>query len=395
MAKRVSPSTLSVRGPEPRQKAHDSVTTPIVSTATYAFRDTAELRRHFDGLSDREEYGRYGNPTVRAAEQKVAALDGAEEAALFSSGMAAITTTLFELLKGGDHVVMTSDCYRRTRQFVRAFLSRYGVEHTLVEPGDDAALRAALRPGRTRLIISESPTNPYLRVADLRALVAARESCPGANLLIDSTFATPVNQRPLEWGVDLVVHSCTKYHGGHNDLLAGAVLGRAPIISAVRDLRGVLGGTLDAQSAFLLLRGIKTLALRVERQNESALRLSRFLEAHPRVSRVFYPGLPSHPDHAVAREQMSGFGGVISFQVRGGLEQASALVDACQLATLAPSLGGVDTLIEQPALMSYYELTTEERSAIGIFDNLVRLSVGIEDPRDIEADLAQALERAV
>jgi cystathionine gamma-synthase len=268
------------------------------------------------------------------------------------------------------------------------------VQHTLVEPGDDKALRAALRPGQTKLILSESPTNPYLRVADLRALAAARDACPGANLMIDSTFATPVNQRPVEWGVDLVVHSCTKYHGGHNDLLAGAVLGRAPLISAIRDLRGVLGGTLDAQSAFLLLRGIKTLALRVERQNASALRIARFLEQHPRVSRVFYPGLESHPDHAIARAQMSGFGAVISFQVRGGLAQASALVDACKLATLAPSLGGVDTLIEQPSLMSYYELTTAEREAIGIYDNLIRLSVGIEDAQDIEADLAQALERA-
>ena len=394
MSQRISSSTLCVRGPEPRQKPYDAVTTPIVSTATYAFRDTAELRRHFDGLSDREEYGRYGNPTVRAAEQKVAALDGAEEAALFASGMAAVTTTLFELLKSGDHVVMTSDCYRRTRQFVRVFLGRYGVQHTLVEPGDDKALRAALRPGQTKLILSESPTNPYLRVADLRALAAARDACPGANLMIDSTFATPVNQRPVEWGADLVVHSCTKYHGGHNDLLAGAVLGRAPLISAIRDLRGVLGGTLDAQSAFLLLRGIKTLALRVERQNASALRIARFLEKHPRVSRVFYPGLESHPDHAIARAQMSGFGAVISFQVRGGLAQASALVDACKLATLAPSLGGVDTLIEQPSLMSYYELTTAEREAIGIYDNLIRLSVGIEDAQDIEADLAQALERA-
>jgi cystathionine gamma-synthase len=394
MSQRNSPSTLSVRGAEPRQKPYDAVTTPIVSSATYAFRDTAELRRHFDGLSEREEYGRYGNPTVRAAEQKVAALDGAEEAALFASGMAAVTTTLFELLKSGDHVVMTSDCYRRTRQFVRVFLGRYGVQHTLVEPGDDKALRAALRPGQTKLILSESPTNPYLRVADLRALAAARDACPGANLMIDSTFATPVNQRPVEWGVDLVVHSCTKYHGGHNDLLAGAVLGRAPLISAIRDLRGVLGGTLDAQSAFLLLRGIKTLALRVERQNASALRIARFLEQHPRVSRVFYPWLESHPDHAIARAQMSGFGAVISFQVRGGLAQASALVDACKLATLAPSLGGVDTLIEQPSLMSYYELTTAEREAIGIYDNLIRLSVGIEDAQDIEADLAQALERA-
>jgi cystathionine gamma-synthase len=383
--------TLSVHGGEPLQKAHDAVTTPIVSTATYAFKDTAELRRHFDGVSDREEYGRYGNPTVRAAERKVAALDGAEEAALFGSGMAAITTTLLELLKAGDHVVMTADCYRRTRQFVRVFLSRYGIEHTLVEPGDLAALRAALRPGKTKLIISESPTNPYLRVADLPALAEVRDSCPGANLMIDSTFATPVNQRPLALGADLVIHSCTKYHGGHNDLLAGAVCGRAPLIASIRDLRGVLGGVLDANSAFLLIRGIKTLALRVTRQNETALAVAQWLSRHPGVERVWYPGLPSHPDHAVAREQMAGFGAVVSFQVRGGLSEASRLVDACKLATIAPSLGGVETLIEQPSLMSYYELTTAERAAIGIQDNLIRLSVGIEESEDIVADLAQAL----
>ena len=392
---RVPPlGTVAVHGNEPRQKAFDALTTPIVATSTYAFADTAELRRHFDGLSDREEYGRYGNPTVRAAEKKVAALDDAGDAALFSSGMAAVTTTLFELLKSGDHVVLTSDCYRRTRQFVRVFLARYGILHTLVEPGDLEAMRAALRPGKTKLIISESPTNPYLRVADLPALAALRDSCPGANLMIDSTFATPINQRPLLLGADLVIHSCTKYHGGHNDLLAGAICGRPELIASIRDLRGVLGGVLDANSAYLLIRGIKTLALRVERQNQSALSVARWLEQHPRVERVWYPGLESHPDHAIARAQMSGFGGVVSFQVRGGLDGASRVIDACKLATLAPSLGSVETLIEQPALMSFYELTTEEREAIGIYDNLIRLSVGIEEREDIIADLAQALQSA-
>jgi cystathionine gamma-synthase len=387
-------STLAVHGGEERRKPYDAITTPIVCSATYAFQDTAEIVRYFEGEVEREEYGRYGNPTVRAAERKIAALEGAEDCALFASGMAAVTTTMFELLKSGDHVILTSDCYRRTRQFVRAFLSRFGVAHTLVEPGDAVALAAAVQPGKTRLIVSESPTNPYLRVADLRALAAVRDRFPGVNLLIDSTFATPVNQRALELGADLSIQSCTKYFAGHNDVLAGAISGRAPLIEVGRDLRGVLGGNLDPHAAYLLLRGLKTLSLRVDRQNRTALQVAQWLEGHRRVRRVFYPGLPSHPDHAVAREQMKGFGGVVSFLVEGGLREASRLVDACKLATIAPSLGAVETLIEQPALMSYFELTSEERQAIGIHDNLIRLAVGIEDPEDLIADLAQALDAA-
>lgn len=382
--------TLAVRGGEPRAKAFGSVTTPVIHSSTYAFADTAELTRYFQGDIEREEYGRYGNPTVRAAEEKLAALEGAEEAALFSSGMAAVTTALFELLKAGDHLVLTSDCYRRTRQFVARFLGKLGVESTLVEPGDEAALRAALRPGRTRVILSESPTNPYLRIADLAMLCRARDAC-GANLIIDATFATPVNQRPLAAGVDLVVHSATKYLGGHNDLMAGAVCGRKGLVQAIKDLRGVLGGVLDPQSAFLLVRGVKTLALRVRRQNETALRVARWLESQPGVRRVFYPGLESHPDHALAARSMSGFGGVVSFRVDGDAARTARFVDACRLATIAPSLGAVETLIEQPAYMSFFELTTAEREAVGITDDLVRLSVGLEDAEDVIADLAQAL----
>ena len=210
-------------------------------------------------------------------------------------------------------------------------------------------------------------------------------------ILIDSTFATPVNQRPLEFGVDLVLHSATKYLGGHNDLLAGSLSGKASLVSGLRDLRGVLGGVLDPHAAYLLLRGVKTLDLRVRRQNETALHLASWLEAHPRVERVFYPGLPSHPDHETAGRQMSGFGGVVSFLVKGDLDAASRFIDATTLPIIAPSLGGVESLIEQPALMSFYELTTEERLAIGIFDNLVRLAVGIEDAGDLIADLGNAL----
>jgi len=385
-------ATLAVHGGEERRKPYDSITTPIVCSATYAFQDTAEIVRYFEGELEREEYGRYGNPTVRAAERKIAALEGAEDCALFATGMAAVTTTMFELLKSGDHVILTSDCYRRTRQFVRAFLSRYGVAHTLVEPGDSAGLAAAVQPGKTRLIVSESPTNPYLRVADLRALAQVRDRFRGINLLIDSTFATPMNQRALELGADLSIQSCTKYLAGHNDVLAGAISGRAPLIAAIRDLRGVLGGNLDPHAAYLLVRGLKTLSLRVERQNRTALQVAQWLESQRGVLRVFYPGLPSHPDHAVAREQMKGFGGVVSFLLEGGLREASRFVDACKLATIAPSLGAVETLIEQPALMSYFELTTQEREAIGIHDSLIRLAVGIEDVEDLIADLSQALD---
>jgi cystathionine gamma-synthase len=290
--------------------------------------------------------------------------------------------------------VLTADCYRRTRQFVGRFLSRLGIESTLVQPGDEAALRSALRPGRTRVILSESPTNPYLRVADVAMLTRARDACPGSNLIVDATFATPVNQRPLSQGVDLVMHSATKYLGGHNDLLAGVISGRAALVQAIKDLRGVLGGVLDGHSAYLLIRGLKTLDLRVRRQNETAARIAAWLEQQPAVRRVFYPGLSSHPDHAQARAQMSGFGGVISFRLKADGAGTSRFVDACKLATIAPSLGATETLIEQPALMSYFELTTAEREAIGIYDDLVRLSVGLEGADDLIADLAQAFAAA-
>lgn len=385
--------TLAVHA-GPRRHAHDAVTPAVSLTSTYTFESTRELCAYFDGDLEREEYGRYGNPTVRGVEQKLAALDGAPEAALFASGMAAVTTSLLAVLKAGDHAVLTSDCYRRTRQFTGSFLAKFGVESTLVEPGDFAGLSAAIRPGKTRVIVSESPTNPYLRVADVKRLAEVKERHKGVLLFIDSTFATPVNQRPLELGADLVLHSATKYLGGHNDLLAGSCSGRGGLVQAIRDLRGVLGGVLDPHSAYLLGRGLKTLPLRVKAHNENALKVAQWLEGQSAVQRVWYPGLESHPDHATARAQMSGFGGVVTFEVKGGLQAGSRLVDACRLARIAPSLGGVETLIEQPALMSFYELTTEQRLAIGIKDELVRLSVGIEDADDIIADLRRGLDAA-
>jgi cystathionine gamma-synthase len=386
------PSTQAVHAGEARQKLAHALTEPIVQTATYTFTDSAEIADHFEGRIEREEYGRYGNPTQRVAEKKIAALEGAEDALLFSSGMAAITTTLFAMLAKGAHVVVTDDAYRRTRQFLHQVLRRYGVEVSTVPAGDYERMEEAIRQ-TTRLIFSESPTNPYNRVIDLERLadIGRRHR---VKTIIDSTFATPINQRPIEFGIDLVIHSATKYLGGHNDLLAGVVSGSEDLVSGIRDLQGITGAVVDPFAAYLLIRGLKTLALRVERQNANATRIAEFLASHPKVERVHYPGLPTHPEHEIARRQMKGFGGVVSFEVRGDLAAASRVVDACTIPRIAPSLGGVESLIEQPALMSFYELTTEERLQIGIRDNLVRYSVGIEDADDLIADLAQALEHA-
>ncbi len=382
-------STRAVHAGEARDKAGNAVTTPIFQTATYAFRDTHELIEYMEGNIEREEYGRYGNPTQRVVERKLAALDGGEAALLFSTGMCAITTTLLGMLGRGSHIVLTEDGYRRTRQFCRTLLHRLGIECTFVETCNYAALEAAIRPS-TRLIFSESPTNPHLRVMDLDKLAEIGRK-HNVKIAIDSTFATPFNQRPLDFGIDLVIHSATKYLGGHNDLLAGVVVGSHGLISVIRGMQAMLGGIADPHTAYLLLRGMKTLGLRIRKQNDNGMAVARFLEGHPRVRRVYYPGLSSHPDYKIACEQMKGFGGVVSFEIDGDLQAASTFIDRLQIPYIAPSLGGVETLIEQPALMSYYEMTSEERAAIGISDELIRLSLGVEDADDLIADLDQAL----
>jgi cystathionine gamma-synthase len=382
-------STRAVHAGETRDKAGNAVTTAIYQTATYAFRDSHELIEYMEGNIKREEYGRYGNPTQRVAEQKLAALDGGEEALLFSTGMCAITTTLLAMLGRSNHLILTEEGYRRTRQFCRTLLQRLGIEYTFVETGNYTAIEAAIRP-TTRLIFSESPTNPHLRVMDLDKLAAIGRKHQ-VKIAIDSTFATPYNQRPLDFGIDLVVHSATKYLGGHNDIMAGVVVGGRGLVSAVRDMQAMLGGIVDPHTAYLLLRGIKTLGVRMQKQNGNGMAVARFLEAHPRVRRVYYPGLSSHPDYKIACEQMKGFGGVVSFEIDGDLTATSRFIDHLQIPYIAPSLGGVETLIEQPALMSFYEMAAEDRAAIGIADELVRLSLGVEDAEDLIADLDQAL----
>lgn len=383
-------STRAIHAGEGRRRYADSITTPIIQAATYTFADTKDIEAYTKGGKERFEYGRYGNPTEKVAMRRLADLEGAEDAVVFSSGMSAVTTTLLTLLQSGDHLVITDDAYKKTLEFCNSYIQRFGIECTVVPFGDYDALDHAVQ-ANTRLILSESPTNPYLNIFDLERLrVIARRH--GVLTLIDSTFATPYNQRPLEWGVDLVLHSCTKYLAGHNDILAGVVLGRKELIEEIRKLHKAMGGVIDAHCCYLLLRGMKTFALRVARQNETAQRVAEHLEAHPLVKRVYYPGLPGHPHHDIAKAQMTGFCGVVSFDIRGTLATAKRFLDNLQLCFIAPSLGGVETLITHPALVSYYDKTRPERYALGITDTLLRLAVGIEEADDIIADLDQALE---
>ena len=383
-------STRAVHGGERQQRLGDALTVPIYQTSTYVFHDTQELVDFKEGRIEKGEYGRYGNPTISAAERKIAALEHAEAALLWASGMCTITSMLLTMLRAGQHMIITADSYRRTRQFCDGMLQRLGIEVSVVPPAQPQAIEAAVRPN-TRLLFSESPTNPYLYVVDLHDIVAIAKR-HRLRTVIDSTFATPYNQNPLDFGIDLVMHSATKYLGGHNDLLAGVVVGHTTMIAALREAQGMLGGITDPHTAYLLLRGTKTFALRMQRHNANGLALARFLEGHGRVRRVYYPGLESHPTHAIARRQMRGFGGVVSFEVDGTLQQTSAFIDALRLPYIAPSLGGVESLVEQPAIMSFYEMAPEERQRLGIGDSLVRYAAGIEDTDDILTDVEQALK---
>ncbi len=400
----MGPSTRAVHGHvELRQpNANYALTTPIVQTATYTFENTAELCKFqeaklWGGNLNRREYNRYGNPTVNRVEKRLAALENAEAAILFPSGMTAVTNVLLSILPTGSHVIYTDDCYSKTREFCTTFLKRLGIESTKVAMGDYEAMAAAIRPN-TRIILSESPTNPYLRVADLTRISEIAKQHKRVKTIIDATFATPVNQNPLDFGIDLVIHSATKYLGGHNDVMGGAVVGEAGLLQSLRKSQGVLGGVLDPHAAFLLERGLKTLDLRVRHQNQVAQTVAEYLESHPKIERVWYPGLASHPEHEIAKAQMRGFGGVVSFEItpKDGekpVDAASNFIDAVEIPLIAPSLGGVESLIMQPALVSYYDLSAEERLAIGIKDNLVRFAIGLEDTADIVADLEQALEQ--
>jgi len=391
MNKNVGISTKSVHAGENRIKYKHSVTVPIVQSSTYTFEDTAALSSFMEGNVKRgAEYGRYGNPTQKTAERKLASLDNAQDALLFSSGMSAVTITLMALVSKGEHLIITRDSYRKTRQFLREVLHKFGVEYSIVEPNHND-IRKNIQDNTT-LIITESPTNPYLNVIDMEEVVSiAKEH----NLIsiVDSTFATPYNQRPLDFGVDIVIHSATKYLAGHNDILAGVVLGNKIMVSAVREYQGIIGSILDPHACYLLLRGLKTFPLRMARQNDNGMKLASFLDNHLHIGKVYYPGLEGHESHNIAVKQMSGFGGVISFEVDGSIDDTSRLVDAVEIPYIAPSLGGVESLIEQPALMSFYDLSPEEREEVGMKNNLIRYSCGVEEADDLIRDLEQAINK--
>ncbi len=383
--------TRSIHAGEDRWRYADAVTTPIVQSSTYTFKDSKEIEAYTKNDKIRFEYGRYGNPTEKVAEKRLADLDGAEDSLMFSSGMMAITTTILALVQTGDHIVITDDCYGKTLEFCRSYLKRFGIECTIVPFGDYDVLDSSVKKN-TRFIFSESPTNPYLNVFDL---VKFRKIADKHKVItiIDSTFATPYNQRPLEYGIDLVIHSGTKYLGGHNDILAGVLLGRKELVSKVRDLHKSMGGVIDPHCAYLLLRGLKTFPIRVKTQNESALRIAEYLERHPKVEMTYYPFLKSHPHYDVAKEQMKGGGGVVTFTIKGDLEASKRFMDSLEMIYIAPSLGGVETLITHPATVTYYKYTREQRYDLGIVDNLFRLAVGLEEPEDIIADLERGFSK--
>ncbi len=385
-------STRAVHAGEVRYNEYGSVTTPIVQTSTFIFKNIDEIKKLADGVAGRFEYGRYGHPTQLAAEGKLAAIEEAEAAVLFSTGMSAITTSLFALLKSGDHIIITDDAYKRTLDFCQTCLNRFQIECTVVKMCDYEAMERAIRPN-TRIFFSESPTNPYLNIMDLERLVALFKP-KGILIISDSTFATPYNQKPLDYGIDLVIHSATKYLGGHNDLLSGVVLGKKELTAPIREYLKITGGVIDPNSAYLLIRGIKTFELRMQRLNASGQAVAEFLEQHPKVNRVYYPGLASHPHHEVAKRQMKGYGAVVTFEVKEDINYVLEFLSQLNFVNIGPSLGGVESLITHPATISYYDKTRKERLQLGIKDGLIRFAVGVENVEDIIEDISQALEKA-
>ncbi len=384
-------STRSVHAGEQRCKPTAAVAEPLVFSSTYSFESTQEVIDYIEQQQERAEYARYGTPGEWAVEQKLAEFEGGDEAVLFASGMAAIVGLLMARLNSGDEVIFFDECYHRSREFCVRHLSRFGVVTRQVRACDYDAMERAITP-QTRLLVSESPTNPHLSIVDLEAFASVGRR-HGVETLIDATLATPYNVQPLKYGVDYVLHSATKYFGGHNDLLAGVLVGSHEKMEPVRKLRGIMGAIANPHGTYLLQRGLKTFELRMERHNANGLALARFLEQHPRIERVYYPGIESHPYFEVAQRTMLGFGGLVTFLVKDAdWRETARVVDGVRIPRIAPSLGGVESLIEQPLVMSYYECTPEDRAAYGIPDNMIRYACGIENSDDLIDDLRQALE---
>jgi cystathionine gamma-synthase len=381
------PETAAVHGASDLEKKNGPVTTPIYQTSTFEVTDNDEQQRV---TSTDRYYTRWGNPTITVAEETLAAIEGVEAARVFASGMGAITTTMMALLKTGDHIVAQRDIYGGVMKFLSQWLPKMGIETTFVDTTDYAQYAQAIRPN-TKMIYVESPTNPSLRVVDFKKIAALAQQ-HGLISMADSTFGTPINQHPAEYGIDLVMHSGTKYLSGHADLTCGVVAGRQDLMDQLWETRTTLGNCMDPHAAWLLIRGLKTLAVRVARQNENAQRVAEFLVQHGKVRRVHYPFLKSHPQYGIAREQMSGGGGMVTFEVDGTGEDARRVSEAMRLFALATSLGGVESLVSIPVLTSHAMISAEQRDEMGVTEQMVRLSVGIENVDDLIADLERALE---
>jgi methionine-gamma-lyase len=388
LKKNRGPGTTAVHG---RHAARPGpLATPIVQTSTFSFASAAEMRRHLGGDEELFLYTRYANPTVRELEEALAAVEDADAALALASGMAAMTTAVASFVRAGDEVLASASLYGGTVRLLTDLLPRFGVTARFVGAADLTRLDR-VAGDRSRLLVIESPTNPGLEIVDVAAVCASAHA-RGLVVVMDNTFASPVLQRPLAFGVDLVMHSLTKALAGHSDVIGGALAGSRARIEAARTTMKILGGCMDPHAAFLVLRGVKTLHLRVHRQCENALALARRLEGHPAVVRVLYPGLPSHPGHDVARRQMSAFGGVVTLVLAGGLPAAERFYDRLRLVARAASLGGVESLASLPVHTSHYGLPEEKLREAGIDPGMVRLSLGVEDAEDLIADVERALE---
>ncbi len=387
-AKPLGDATLAIHAGEQRFRIGAPVGIPVSRTANFTFASTEEMKRWAEGKSGAYIYTRYGNPTLAVAEAKVAALEGAEAAVVTASGSAAISSALLSILRAGDEVIATRQLYGGSYRLMRDIFPRYAITVRHVE-ADLAGIEKLVSP-RTKALYVETPTNPTLRLVDLHKAVAFAREWDLVSV-VDNTFATPVLQKPLGMGFNLVVHSASKYLAGHSDVIAGAAAGSAALIAKVRANVIQLGGSMDPEAAFLLIRGMKTLEVRVERQCQTAMAVAKYLAKHPKVARVHYPGLPSHPDHRLAKRQMRGFGAMLAFDLKGGLPAARRFCDRVRVFLLAASLGGVESLVVLPIYTSHYNMSPPELRAAGVEPGTVRVSVGLEDSQDLLDDLRQAL----
>ena len=390
MRKQMGQSTQSIWGGEQEHELFErSTQVPVVHSVSFAYKDIDTWQKVALGQEPGHIYSRNTNPTVRAFEDKVKTLEGAQAATSFASGMAAISNTLATFVQPGDRIVSIKDSYGGTNVIFNEFLPPLGIDVALCETGDYVQLEAEIAKG-CRLLYLETPTNPTIKITDIKRL-AAKAHDVGAVVVVDNTFATPINQLPLELGADIVLHSASKYLGGHADALGGVICGSHELVEKVYHYREINGATLAPMDAYSLLRGMKTLKLRVERHNSNAMAIAHYLQSHPMVEQVNYPGLASHPGHDIAKQQMSGFGGMLSFSVKGGLEAIKLFLPKLQFAHMAANLGCVETVVGPPVTTSHVECSAEERAAAGIPEGLVRYSAGIEDIEDLIADLEQAL----